>query len=494
VGQHFLNDNDDDDVVTRTLSELVQFDNRNWNTIQLSSCRGRMDLILEAVLASNVTVRRLVLSDAAPEGGELERFWSVLRQGLQSNTSLLTLGLQDMKFHKSSQIDRLCRGLAHNTSVMELSFNQSTFLNGAHSSLAQGLQFTSCIQHLSFQNCRLTDEQCAAIITSLVGHTSLLELSLDGNQCHTQGMNALARMLPQSNVLVLDLSSQTIVGDQSSSSLDLTQFSKALPHSRISCLQLSDNRINDGNMRSLAQAIACGENHHQIALQTLHLAWCQLSSVAMEELSKALACQTNTNTNASSSKRRRNTIRRLILYECEIDDEGISNFSSRLSLMSGLKRLDLGGTQTFGKCGIERLMLGLETNMELEDVLLGGTFLGDETNNDYATTMIGFYCDLNRAGRRFLRSKHTAPAALWPLILSQVQSMDLPSTCDDDPCWAVKVDVDPQGIRSMEDNGLNNDSGGEESNNDGNLHRNGMIRRASVLFYLLRNGAALLEM
>jgi hypothetical protein len=67
--------------------------------------------------------------------------------------------------------------------------------------------------------------------------------------------------------------------------------------------------------------------------------------------------------------------------------------------------------------------------------------------------------------------------------------MDLPSTCDD-PCWAVKVD--PQGI-SMEDNGLNlNDSGGKESNDNGN-HQIGMIRRASVLFYLLRNGA-LLEM
>jgi hypothetical protein len=47
--------------------------------------------------------------------------------------------------------------------------------------------------------------------------------------------------------------------------------------------------------------------------------------------------------------------------------------------------------------GIKRLMLGLETNMELEEVILGS--FGDETNDN--ATRIGFYCNLNRTGRRF---------------------------------------------------------------------------------------------
>jgi hypothetical protein len=113
----------------------------------------------------------------------------VLSQGLVSNTSLWTLGSHDMQFHMSN--------IEHNKTVMELSFNRSSFLNGAHTSLVYGLQTTwATIQHLNFQNCRLTDEQCAEIVTSLVGHASLLELILDGNQCNTQGMNALARILP----------------------------------------------------------------------------------------------------------------------------------------------------------------------------------------------------------------------------------------------------------------------------------------------------------
>jgi Ran GTPase-activating protein (RanGAP) involved in mRNA processing and transport len=116
------------------------------------------------------------------------------------------------------------------------------------------------VQHLSFQDCRLTDEQCAEIISSLAGHKSLMELSLDGNECKSLGMKALGRILPNSSLLVLDLSSQKLKPGET---LDLVEFSQALAKSRISCLQLSDNRINDFNMAFLARSLCENRSLHE---------------------------------------------------------------------------------------------------------------------------------------------------------------------------------------------------------------------------------------
>jgi hypothetical protein len=41
------------------------------------------------------------------------------------------------------------------------------------------------VQHLSFQDCQLTDEQT---ISSLADLKSLMELSVDGNECKSLGM------------------------------------------------------------------------------------------------------------------------------------------------------------------------------------------------------------------------------------------------------------------------------------------------------------------
>jgi Ran GTPase-activating protein (RanGAP) involved in mRNA processing and transport len=428
VGQDFQ----DDDDVTRIISALFHFDNRNLNTVKLTSCRGRMDLIIEAVMAS--TVRRLILSPEEP------RIWlPALSQGLISNKSLLTLGLHDMDF-TSARMSMLCCGLEENTAVIELSFCQSRFHDGAVASLSKSLKKWKPIQHLSFQNCRLSDKECEQVVTSLVGQPSLLELSLDGNQCRSLGMNALADMLPHSNLLVLDLSSQKL--DNEHQSLDLKQLSKGLMKSKVRCLQLSDNRISDESMTHLAAGLA--ENN---SLRILHLAWCRLSDDSVFELAESL--------------RRNLTLSKLVLYDCEIGNAGISRFSMRLGQMKGLKRLDLGGRQNFDAEAVQRLVNGLKRNMELEGVVLRPC---EEAHR------IGFYCDLNRGGRRVFRATKRAPASLWPSILARVQDMDLPSTIDAMSDGAVHA----PNAKGTVDKCSQDDT-----------------RRASVLFHLLRNGPLL---
>jgi Ran GTPase-activating protein (RanGAP) involved in mRNA processing and transport len=433
VGQEF----EDDDIVTIMLSELFHFDSRNWNTIKLCSCRGRLDMVLEIVMSTKV--RRLILASE-----EQQRILPALIQGLESNERLLTLGLHDIQFSKDNLL-LLCRGLVQSGNVMEVSFNKSTFSDFAHVPLAIGLRMWASVQHLSFQDCRLTDEQCAEIISSLAGHKSLMELSLDGNECKSLGMKALGRILPNSSLLVLDLSSQKLKPGET---LDLVEFSQALAKSRISCLQLSDNRINDFNMAFLARSLC--ENR---SLQVLHLAWCHLSIHTIEMIAEGISPNS--------------TLSKLILYDCEICDAGITAFSRHMSRMGGLKQLDLGGKQNLGVQGINNFLLGLSTNMELDEVHLPAS---------EQTKTIQFFCDVNRAGRRIFRSQDTASAGLWPLILERAQEMELP--CVSDPWLATEISEDSifgaVCCKGEQESELENER-----------------RRASTLFYLLRNGPLL---
>jgi Ran GTPase-activating protein (RanGAP) involved in mRNA processing and transport len=417
LGQDF----DKETETLEMLLHLLSIDGRRWNTVKLSSCRGRVNILVEAILKSKA--RKLILMD------EPLSLLPSLSKGLQTNSSLLILGLQSMNF-TTDDIDTLCLGLHRNNNVMEILFDRSSFIDdGSHIALGRVLKECSSLQHLSFQDCCLNDDQCAIICDSLVGHGSIMELNLEGNSCTSAGMRALAAVLKHTNLLVLDLSAQTL---QQSDSLDLTELSNALSSSRIRYLQLSDNRLDDYNILSLATGVK--ENN---SLRILNMAWCSLSSNAIANLSDALCFNS--------------TLSNLNLFGCGICDQGMTKLASSLSRMQGLKKLDLGGQQGYTENGITTFLMGMGENMNLEETLLNSVRLDRDR----------FFFDANRGGRRFLRSQHTSPVGLWPLIIKRVQDMDLPKSCDP---WAT----DPS-----------QHIGFDESEE---------VRRAAVLFYLLRNG------
>ena len=382
VGQDFSFD----DGITKDLSHLFLLADRQWNTVKLSCCRGRVDLVLQAVLLSNV--RRLILS---PEERP-PKFWSVLSQGLARNTSLVTLGLNDMSL-QPTHLHLLCKGMQRNSSIMELSFAESQFHNNAHLALTSqqcfGLSMWKSLQHLSFQNCRLADTECSDLLLSMKSCENLIELSMDGNQCCSKGMKALTELLPTSNLLVLDLSSQKLDPNEH---VDLVDFSKALPKSKLRCLQMSDNSFDENSLQSFARGLSKNSSLH-----SLQMAWCSLPSLFMRELGKALCSNS--------------TLSRLILYESGIDDKGIVQFSLLLHDMKGLKKLDIGGKQAIGSLGIEGLCRGIQRNTVLENILVKIPY-----GQISVSERLEYYCDLNRAGRRFLQFSQSSvfsALALW---------------------------------------------------------------------------------
>ena len=549
--QHNIDDDTDDDddediemlTITEILSDLLQFDGRRWKTVKLTGCRGRVDLAVGSILLSNVS--RLIL--AAPDTvitmannglimnqeqqrhqlqdsnqtTEYSRAFSVISQRLPSNTSLSTLGFHNIVLSQTD-MQLLSEGLKHNNSVMDLNFHNSRFLPHAVTELARGFaaagrRHSTSLDHLSFEHCHLSDSAITEILHGLAHGKfhSLLELSLDGNRCGPSSFAALAKFLgsEKNRLLVLDLASQEatyppsadeLIDETDTSSVSSLPLSLELPdefccalstNTRLTCLHLSDNAWSVTSMTSLAGAL-----RRNAALRRLHLAWCDLSSdLAISALAGALTENV--------------TLAMLVLYETKISTLGLKALAAKLPAMKGLKSLDLGGSQQFdNQLGATNLLAGLGEggNVELEQLSLPRSVVKAASG---VARKLTFYTDVNRAGRRFLKCDYENRknlTAIWPLILERAQTMELPVMYD--PWWLDsdnhqnsisndegdthegRAQTNEDGIFArqprhcvIESDGCESDFGSDiESVSESS--RKEAARRASVMFYILRNG------
>ena len=458
LGQDF-NDGDEK-VVTHMLGRLIRANHqvnnhREWRGIKLHCCRGqRMGWIVRMAMKSSCQRFTIQSPSSNNEDHITTTFMPDLSHSLSLNTPTLTLCLHDVNLDATC-IDLLRIGLETNTNLKELSFNMSVFSEDSIiDSLALLVKSWSTGEHLSFSGCSMSDEHCGNIFSALKDNHSLMELSLAGNSCKSIALNKLGDILPTTNFQVLDLSSQELEDEDDSRNtqiMDFDSFSNGLAHSRIRCLRLNENRLSGKNIQSIARSLWKNAN-----LRILQLAWCDLSSpLAMSELCTALCHNQGLST--------------LVMYDCGITDEGISCFASRMHSMKGLKTLDIGGKQQFGHIGINAFAQGMQNSTEIEEVKIA--------NHCPQLHQIQFFCDVNKGGRRYLKSQHSEPAALFPLVFERVEKIELPSCLD--------------GLRSSYDS---YDALAEDTQVLGkarNLTPSESERRLSIIYYLLRHAPIL---
>jgi hypothetical protein len=475
-----------DEDIAEHLLQLLHFDDRPWHTIKLAQCRGKsVHRLVEAIASSNV--RRLIIS---PTPNTARSCLTSLASSLTlSSTSLLTLSIQDVRLNYTL-LDLLTTGLVTNTSIVDLSFTNCRFSedDSSHLLLGNALQAMGDLQHLSLSNCRLEDAQCHDIVLSLMGNNNspdrggqqqggggkrglaLMELNLDGNRCQMLGLKALSMYLPESSLLVLDLSNQKI----SSGSMDLSRLTPGLAQSRVRSLQLSGNVLNSVSFEALTNVLTESQ-----VLKIVHLAWVPLDERAMLML--------------ANSMRRNTSISKLVLHGCGIDNQGLARFSNRIRQMKGIRQLDLGGFQQFDSVGLHSLATAVQRNTEIDRVILPATSK-DSVYMDQAH-LVGLMCDANRAGRRFLREQGRAPISLWPLILNQVQNMELPNLLDGielpSILPAAPITDDDDDMMSIDGDGDCMDVCRHDDVDNKPTMDPGIMRRASVLYLLLRNGPLL---
>jgi hypothetical protein len=349
--------------------DVFQSVDRVWEEINFYYCGGPMEVLLSAVLSAKV--RYLCLY-----AGELEMpVYEALARDLPANEFLTRLRLNTRL--DEVHMTLLANILSQTTTLQGLDMT-GCHLGGSVVGLAEGgLRHNKSLRILTLAQCYATDEQIAAVIRAIENHPSLEELILYGNECRSEGLKAVGRLLRSSTstLTTLDLTWQD--DGHSTLQLDLSLFTQDLKtNCTLKALHLSRNEFSNGSMAALADALAY-----------------------------------NT------------TLEHLSLRGCRLDCEKIVPFAETLPEMKGLKTLWLHSNPNLGQRGAEVLLDGLRQNCMLQDLVLAPC--------DWKCCQeLSHLLDVNWGGRRLLK-RNNVPTSLWPLCFGRVNQSSLPLALGD---------------------------------------------------------------
>jgi hypothetical protein len=338
-----------------------------WKEIKLSKCTGRVDLVVTAILASSC--KRFVWMDHSLTCSVA----MALGAGLESNTKLQRLFLRGIR-EELSRDAMVCisRGLARSTTttlaelsirgsftIMEMNRGMTILNREAVWELAQGLRSNQSLRVIDLEGCNLADALVAELIIAACPF-SLETLNLRGNQARFVALKAIRQLLsdPSCKLAKLNLSWQRRTSPEQNLDLSLLNLTT---NTSLQSLILSENRLHDNDMTNLALGL-----------------------------------------------RNNSTLGDLEMYDCQISDSGIAAFAEILPQAMGLRKLKLDGKQEFELLGLKRLIRGLRHNFSVERCVLPDGYISKELQS---------YLDLNRAGRRLLKSDLSA--SLWSFVLER---------------------------------------------------------------------------
>ena len=338
--------------------------NKPWKKVELRNVNGDVAAAMSVCTSLDAIEEfQLVVNNTEIGFGG----WFALSVGMQVNCNLSCLRITTVL--NAAGMSSLAKGLKKScSSLRTLDFSWSTLdEDDAVLELAMGLSANKTLHELHFMGCSLRDARAAQLVESLCNHPCLRVLDLNGNKAASCTSRALGLLLKS---------------NQSLKKVDIS-------------FQTNNERMN---ISLLAESL-----RQNTILKTLDLSNCQLDDADIEILGHLL-CETN-------------SLEELFIARNKISDEGIRSLARMLAEMKGLKRLSIWGNP-FGDEGAKALSLGLERNVELEEVDLVRTFP--------CTEMITHYLQLNKAGRRLMHAPGV-PLGLWPLILERVGKLSYPN-------------------------------------------------------------------
>ena len=252
---------------------------------------------------------------------------------------------------KQGEMAALITSLIGHNSVKELSLPGISFGVEDSRSLRKLLSTSTTIKNLSIPS--LSTEALELIISGLQDNTSLKELSISYSDFSLQNSISLASVLKTNHSLVC------LIVYLTESDIDLYHLASALcTNNTLQKLYLGPNTIEVEGAAKLALALR--SNH---TLLELHLENCHIDTDGACHL--ATAFHTN------------HTLQQLHLGFNTIGDEGASAFATALRKNHALIHLDLRHC-SIGSNGAQLLASALCTNDTLQTLYLGGYPIGDE--------------------------------------------------------------------------------------------------------------------
>jgi Ran GTPase-activating protein (RanGAP) involved in mRNA processing and transport len=353
---------------------LLQIQQRNWKSILISNCSGKVDVILEAISRVHVThleIRSLDHFDRVIIG-------CALGKCLTSNEHLKKLTLSIVTLSNDA-IEAITNEVAENASVIEsVRLSCCTIQEDAIPSIAGWLRQLQCLQSLKVDSCGLEDDRMAELVQALFFHPRLEELLFPYNQCSSKTISTISDLLLSDHCQLRNLD----------------------------CGQQHSSESNDDDFLDIGPLVSSLNNPTETTLRVLNLSYSKIRCNDMVVLANSL------NNNASSS------LEHLYLCGTKLSRESIRALASALPHNQSLTRLWLTGNESFDHTVANELCLGLRNNSTLQDILLPQWL-----SEDYTSEM-EYYMDLNRGGRRLFRD-WTVPVAVWPHVLERANRMKL---------------------------------------------------------------------
>ncbi|CAJ1942616.1 unnamed protein product [Cylindrotheca closterium] len=343
------------DFTDEVLERLQDLSSREFETICLFSCRGKMDAAISFFLGQ-MRIREFVVNTFIPDSFD-DSAAMALGKGLEVTTTLKRLHLHGCLASRQFP-DALRHGLENCPSLEHLEFNLAQKIdrsgNRVGRVLAEVLPKIPNLNKLVLRKNQLDSRQLLMLLKGLVTHTLIKELEM-AIPCLDKKMVVRLRQLaesPQNNIERLNL----LIDDH--------HFNLHKLSSEGSCSYCITPKMADPqDMDYLGR----------VAVANTKITGMDLSFLASKE------------------------------------DDLILSIAPWIARMRGLKYLNIEGFRLQPEGGGEEFVMAMISNTSIEQVILSSGCV-------YAS-WITHFADLNKGGRRLLEADDVE--SLWPLVLSK---------------------------------------------------------------------------
>lgn len=453
-----LNDVDFDVNLVAALIDTLHSKSK-WKSIKLQNCVG--GAIVYDVLWAICTLPRLqtfelnhsVSSVGAPA-------FTAISHTLNYSKTIkhLTLRARTIDYDAGNN---LARAVARNTWLETLDLGESVLSPSAIGNLSFGLRLNRTIHALKLDGCNLEDCHIATVLRALEHHPALKVLSISKNQCHDEGMSAIAALLHFNELEDLDMSYLIRKPKQTNNTAEIIEEEA----------KNSDDEDNDGTSSDAEDA----SNQDAVELKAeTDETTTNVESDAKADDDDGDAKIEDEDTKSEETQKVSNThlkrfamagnflsdaflesvlsifgkdssLQELNLFGNRITDHGVGLIIQKILQWKHLHTLWLGQNM-FYPVAAERLLRVMEKNYTILDLNIRSF---DSGSLDKIQNQLDHYCRLNRGGRRIMSAeKSTIPLSLWPLILERAQHVF--SVQDDDGQNSTTSRIHPHSVDSLQ--------------------------------------------
>lgn len=403
---------------------------QHWHTFRLINCHGGNivnDVITAICTSCQLPIRTVELQQRISSVDSTTFFAITYGLKYAKHWRHLSLGVSTLDYEAGNN---MARAIARNTWLETLNLSNSTIAPAAISPLSFGLRLNRTLQKIVLDGCALDDDQMATILMALQDHPSLRSLSLQQNQCHDQGMGAIAALLHYNLALEeLDMSylirkkkePQAVVEEEVKEEIvpepdDKNDGVEESKDEQVDEEAPKEESVKEDTAKEPVEDTPKEpepepeeeetQKVRNTSLKTFQLAGNYLTDAFVESLLNVFG--------------QGSALRELNLFGNRITDHGLRLIIKKIPKLEHLHSLWLNHNP-FGPEAARELIPLMKTNFAIQDINIRSF---DNPSMDEIQERLEHYCRLNRGGRRiFAKPKSTVPLSLWPLVMERAHTI-----------------------------------------------------------------------